>query len=472
MEKSKAIILTYSPEPKKTCAAAARISTTLGTATEIYEKTNDDNIGNLISKVLSSGHKSFIEHAYFTIAFENVSVFLEEFIIEFRLASFTVKSRRYVDFSNMGYYQPEFRFSKNVAENKKEKLLREYNNHMNYLFSEYSYFVQNGIPKEDARFILPYSYRSNFYCSVNARELLHIIYSAIYGRGRRFPEIKNIGKSLLEQAKSIFPDVFDLLETVESGSEDKEERLRKLFEQKLIKEKATTHLTELISYTKEPEEIVVISAIASNTGCKTYMAKEIIAKDRNIFDEVLKIIMRDRRKRELEQANFTFRINGISLAGLTHIVRHRIHSIIVPSFTEFGKSEEYSIPDTIRGTKGYLERYNEVWRRNKAAFNDFREIGVLKEDLVYLYLSGNVLDIITTMNGRELYHFIQLRSCNRAQWEIRNIAIDMLKKLRKVAPKLFAEYGPACFMTGKCPEGKYSCGRMDEIREFFGGNLE
>lgn len=471
MEKSKAIILTHSPEPRRVCAAAARISTTLGTATEIYKKTNNDNIGNLISRVLSSGHKSFIEHAYFTIAFENVSVFLEEFIIEFRLASFTVKSRRYVDFSNMGYYQPEFRFSRPVAENKKERLLKEYNNHMSYLFSEYSYFVQKGIPKEDARFILPYSYRSNFYCSVNARELLHIIYSAIYGRGRRFPEIKNIGKSLLKQAKMIFPEVFELLETVESGSEDKEERLKKLFEGKLIKDKTSTGLAELISCTEDPEEIVAVSAIMSNTGCKTSEAKEMIAKDRNIFDEVLKILLGDRRKRELEQANFTFRINSISLAGLTHIVRHRIHSIIVPSFTEFGKSEEYLTPDTIKGVRHYFERYNNVWKKNKAILNNFTEIGVLEEDLVYLYLSGNVLDIITTMNGRELYHFIQLRSCNRAQWEIRNIAIDMSRKLRKVAPKLFSKIGPACFMTGECPEGKLSCGKMNEIRKFFGGNL-
>ena len=55
------------------------------------------------------GHMSFIEHATFTIAFENVSAFVEQFFIEFRLASFTIKSRRYVDFGKMGFYIPKFR---------------------------------------------------------------------------------------------------------------------------------------------------------------------------------------------------------------------------------------------------------------------------------------------------------------------------------------------------------------------------
>lgn len=61
----------------------------------------------LIGKVLSSGHTSVLEHGYVNLAFENVSVLAEQFLIEFRLASFTVKSRRYVDFSGAGYVAPE-----------------------------------------------------------------------------------------------------------------------------------------------------------------------------------------------------------------------------------------------------------------------------------------------------------------------------------------------------------------------------
>jgi len=477
MESSKAIILSYSPEPEKICASAARISTTLGTAIQIYEKTEKANIGNMISRILSLGHKSFIEHINFTIAFENVSAFAEEFIIEFRLASFTVKSRRYVDFSNMGYYCPVLRFSRDLTENEKgnekgnEKVIKEYNQHMGYLFNEYNYFLESGIPKEDARFILPYSYRSNFYCTVNARELIHIIYAAIYGRGSRFPELKNLGNSLLEQAMTIIPDIFGCIEKVETGTEDKEFKLRNLLKGKISKGEGNADLTELVAYTGNPDEVVATAAIVNNTGSGIDEAKELIKKDQNIFNEVLKVVTEERRGRELEQANFTFKINRISLAGLTHMVRHRIQSIIVPSFTEFGKTEEYIVPDTIARDNLLLERYNQVWKVNKSVFSEFKKQGVLEEDLVYLYLSGDLLSITTTMNGRQLYHFLQLRTCNRAQWEIRNIAIDILRKLRKIAPGLFSKVGPACFMSGACPEGKMSCGKMKDIKEFFARGL-
>ncbi len=485
MESSKAIILSYSPEPEKICASAARISNTLGTAIQIYEKTGKDNIGNMISRVLSLGHKSFIEHVNFTIAFENVSAFAEQFMIEFRLASFTVKSRRYVDFSNMGYYRPVLRFSKDLTENEtenesenetvnekgNEKVLKEYDQHMGYLFNEYNYFLESGIPKEDARFILPYSYRSNFYCTVNARELIHIIYAAIYGRGSRFPELKNLGNSLLKQAMAIIPDIFGCIERVETGNEDKEFKLRNLLKGKISKGEGNADLTELVAYTPNSEEVVAIAAIVNNTGCGIYEAEELIKKDQNIFNEVLRVVTEDRRGRELEQANFTFKINRISLAGLTHMVRHRIQSIIVPSFTEFGKTEEYIVPDTIAKNDLLLERYNQVWKVNKSVFSEFKKQGVLEEDLVYLYLSGNLLSITTTMNGRQLYHFLRLRTCDRAQWGIRNIAIDMLGKLRKIAPGLFSKVGPACFMSSACPEGKMSCGKMKDIKEFFAKEL-
>ena len=94
---------------QEVCAAAGRISTQNGTALEIFERSHDkDKNTNLISKVTKSGHTSTIEHIFFNLAFENVSVVVEQFMIEFRLASFTVKSRRYVDFSSCGYLVPEF----------------------------------------------------------------------------------------------------------------------------------------------------------------------------------------------------------------------------------------------------------------------------------------------------------------------------------------------------------------------------
>lgn len=85
----------------------------------------------------------------------------------------------------------------------------------------------------------------------------------------------------------------------------------------------------------------------------------------------------------------------------------------------------------------------------------------------YFALSGNVMDIMTTMNARELKHFIQLRTCSRAQWEIRKISMEMLRKLRALCPELFNAFGPGCYANGICPEGKMSCGNMKQVVELF-----
>ena len=88
--------------------------------------------------------------------------------------------------------------------------------------------------------------------------------------------------------------------------------------------------------------------------------------------------------------------------------------------------------------------------------------------LSYVLLAGNTVDFTFTMNARELLLFMKLRSCTRAQWEIQNYAVDMLKKLRQVAPLIFDFYGPSCFVTGVCPEGRLSCGKAAEMKEKFG----
>lgn len=70
------------------------------------------------------------------------------------------------------------------------------------------------------------------------------------------------------------------------------------------------------------------------------------------------------------------------------------------------------------------------------------------------------------MNARSLYNFFSLRCCNRAQWEIREVAGQMLALARKAAPHLFAKAGPPC-VAGPCTEGKMTCGKAEEVRKRF-----
>ena len=95
-------------------------------------------------------------------------------------------------------------------------------------------------------------------------------------------------------------------------------------------------------------------------------------------------------------------------------------------------------------------------------------MGADETQLCYLLLSGQTVPAAATMNAGELYTFFRLRTCTRAQWEIRAIAVEALHVLRKAHPLLYSLYGPTCFMTGHCPEGKMCCGRQKEMQEIFG----
>ena len=88
------------------------------------------------------------------------------------------------------------------------------------------------------------------------------------------------------------------------------------------------------------------------------------------------------------------------------------------------------------------------------------------EDARFVLPNACATKMIMTMNARSLLNFFSNRCCNRAQWEIRELATQMLKEVKAVAPHLFEKAGPPC-LRGACPEGKMTCGKANEVRETF-----
>ena len=193
MKAGTATILHWDGAARGVVASAARISTTDGSALEVLKKSDGgEKDMRLIGKVLASGHRSVLEHQTLSIAFDDVSVLVEQFAIEFRLASFTVKSRRYVDFSGAGFVMPD-----GAPEG--------FSARMESLFALYGRLLALGVPREDARFVLPYCFRSNFYMTLNAREFIHMVRAMLYGRGSRWAELRALGASLKEQFERVYP---------------------------------------------------------------------------------------------------------------------------------------------------------------------------------------------------------------------------------------------------------------------------
>lgn len=451
MNISKAFILGLSNTGEKIPAASGRISTQEGTATQIFEKSQDEEKNKkLIFKVTQSGHTSTIEHTVFNIAFENVSVFAEQFIIEFRLASFTVKSRRYVDFSNSGFYTPDF-----LKESAKEK----YEEHMKRLFADYTRLTDMGIPKEDARFILPYCLYSNFFCTVNARELVNMIRSMIYGRGARFDEIKNLGLQLLNSAKEKAPGIF-------TEFEERAEKINyadfPVFNED-DKQKTDEFTAELLGYEANGAKTVAVTALLEQGY--SYGTAEKIAEKAENREIIINYLVHSARPRALENTAYTFSVRGISLACLTHFARHRMQSIGIPSLTKANRTA-HVMPTAVKENNECLEIFEKAFEATYRLYKEMKAEGMSEEELVYTLLSGNLIDIVTTMNARELLLFFKLRCCTRAQWEIREHADKMLLDCRKIEPEIFKFFGPGCF-AATCPEGRMSCGKASEIKKKY-----
>lgn len=448
-----AFIIGVSSCGEAVCAAAGRISTQKGTALEIMERSLDkDKNANLITKVTASGHTSTVEHVFFNLAFENVSVVVEQFMIEFRLASFTVKSRRYVDFADCGYLVPDA-----LSESQKAR----YTAQMDKLFALYGTLCERGIPKEDARFVLPYCFYSNFFCSLGGRELINVLRAMLFGRGSKNAEIRAIGEDLLRQCKEKAPGVFDSFEEKNAGYRD-------LPELPLVKNDAKAEplpAVMLLSQTPDAQKLVAKTALMERYGCTLEEADATVASE-DALRQILDAVVGCDRPRALEAACFTVRFGDVSLSTLTHFARHRMQSIAIPSLTTCDR-KNHIIPPCIEADAELLDLYLDAFASTAVLYDALKAEGVREDDLIYVLLSGNVIDFVTTLNARELRLFLKLRTCTRAQWEIRALATDLLFLLRKDNPLLFARFGPSCVIDGKCPEGRMCCGKQEEMRQKF-----
>ncbi|MGC9345239.1 MAG: FAD-dependent thymidylate synthase [Candidatus Bathyarchaeales archaeon] len=158
----------------------------------------------------------------------------------------------------------------------------------------------------------------------------------------------------------------------------------------------------------------------------------------------------------IEHASFTFSIEGVSRAMTHQLVRHRIASYTQQSqrYVTYDTLEKYVTPPNIANNTEAKKIFDETLERISETYNKLLKLGTPKEDARFILPNAAKTNIIVTMNARELRHFFSLRCCARAQWEIREVAIEMLRRVKKVAPALFENAGPSCVELGYCPEGK------------------
>ncbi len=447
-------------------AAAGKLSRFPGNVYEVLESCdNYEKNLKLIKRIIGMGHKSIIEHDYLVFALCDVTPIVEQTIIGNRLTSFTIKSRREVDFRTAGFYIPEFR-NKNLKPHSKNSEIKEkYISHMQYLFNTYGDLVDAGINVEDARFILPYSFHSNIIMGLDARELEKITISFLYGPLSRISELKELGNYFFSIIKEYIPYLVPNIENQTENSKNPFEYMDNLIQSHTINiaDKPT-----LLSYTPNSDNVVIKSAIMYHYQCSEGEAESILKhceeKDPEFKSKCMNIILHKEEAREIEQVSFTFQI-PISLSILTHLTRHRMHSLLVPEFLPMWDFDNYIIPASIKAKPELEQIFIEAHNKNMMMLNEFKKYDIAEEDLIYFYLGCQMLNVITTMNGRTLQWILRLRCCNKAQWQIRGIAKEIAKQVKEVSPLLGKGLGATCMTDLVCNEGKESCGLINKLLE-------
>jgi len=224
-------------------------------------------------------------------------------------------------------------------------------------------------------------------------------------------------------------------------------------------------LVTLLNFTPEPEKTVALAARLCYSADGIEELEEKVAGIS--IEKFLGRILRLGHLSVLEHASFTFGVEGISRATSHQLVRHRLASYSQQSQRYVtAERPEYVTPASIGSDPGRLERFERAMAGAYSLYKELIEEGVAAEDARFLLPNAACTKIIVTMNARELIHFFRLRCCERAQWEIREMATRMLALARRKAPFIFADSGPGC-VSGACPEGDMTCGRPDEVRARF-----
>ncbi len=212
----------------------------------------------------------------------------------------------------------------------------------------------------------------------------------------------------------------------------------------------------LLNHTPEPER--AIAAAARLCYAPVGAAELLEAMSDDAVRKVLRTIMRSGHLSALEHASYTFAVDGVSRALTHQLVRHRLASYNQQSQRYVkAETEAFVVPPTVLASAEGADVFDAAMIAAWEAYRALLAAGIPAEDARYVLPNAAESKIVVTMNCRELLHFLTLRCCKRAQWEIRELALAMLALAEPTAPHIFMDAGAAC-RRGPCPEGTMTCG--------------
>lgn len=243
----------------------------------------------------------------------------------------------------------------------------------------------------------------------------------------------------------------------------------------------------LLEHTPDPERLAATAAKLCYSSSDIGSLRDGLTEDK--ISDFIDMLVSIGHESVMEHVSFTFGIEGISRACSHQIVRHRIASYSQKSQRYVNENGfDFIIPPDVEKCpqaniefRNAIDSIRESYEKIVSALTEMHKSDFLcrgldeksalskakklaNEDARFILPNACETKIVVTMNVRSLFNFFRHRCCNRAQWEIRAVANEMLRLCLETAPHIFAHAGPSCLTSGKCPEGKMSCGRISEVK--------
>ncbi|MDH7555640.1 MAG: FAD-dependent thymidylate synthase [Candidatus Methanosuratincola sp.] len=196
----KVTLLTYTPDPERAAAAAARQCYSKFSATKAYGELTQEEIKRLLRKIISSGHLSVLEHDSFTFVVEGISRACSHQLVRHRIASYSQQSQRYVKFDELEFIIPD-----SILNDEESK--RMFLEGLEGCKETYRRLLAKGIPAEDARYILPQASPTKIVLTMNARSLLNFFELRCCLSAQW--EIRRVAEEMLALVKGVAPTIFE-----------------------------------------------------------------------------------------------------------------------------------------------------------------------------------------------------------------------------------------------------------------------
>ncbi len=187
---------------------------------------------------------------------------------------------------------------------------------------------------------------------------------------------------------------------------------------------------ELIAITPDADKVI------EEAGRTCYLSFDKI--DAGSAENFIKRIVKAGHESVLEHAYATFRIKGCSRAMTHQLVRHRLMAISQQSQRYVNEDAfEYVVPESM--PQEFVDDYKADMATIQDMYEKWRDRGLKREDARFVLPNACCSEIVVSANFRQWRHIITIRTSHKAQWEIRQVATEILKILSQYSKAAFGD---------------------------------